>query len=902
MGSEVFSEDPRALKRLVLLLYAAVGPIFTMVLFFQSLPGLRMPATEVVAGLIAAGAFWLWFTSLPGPYTWLFSIVLSPMACCGIAFVACGASGPAYLGVLMAPLAWAAGLCDLRVVRLAWGAGVATCLVVLWSTGPLVALGNTLVFGTISGLVAWVTYSKVSRFRAVLKVLPDAMARMDEQGRFLEVIGEQVLPHARQTYVGHDVAEFVDPNAVAKLKAAVTRALETAQVQVVEYATAAPVRHIRSRVVKARPNEVVVIRQDVTAEHLAVKSIEASEQRFRALANSAPVLIWVSDLTKGCVWFNAQWLAFTGRTLEQEHGNGWAEGVHPDDLARCVEHYEVNFDRRAEFSMEYRLRRADGEFRWILDRGAPRFDEQGQFIGYIGSCIDITDRKLIEERVAAASLSVRTIIEASLDPLVTISAQATITDVNRATELATGLRRSALIGSDFSSLFTEAARGREACEEVFREGLLIDYPLALKHVDGHSTPVLYNATVYSAPNGHVEGLFAARDVSARQRIEEQLEQATKAAQAASELKSRFLANMSHEIRTPLNAVLGLSRLALDGDGAGEQLPEYLRMINGAASGLLGLVNDILDLSKIEAGRLTIEKSPFSLPRLLDELRQTMNFTADANGVRLAFDVDVGLQGLEGDALRLRQVLTNLLSNAIKFSPGGDVTLKVRAVHDAIVFQVTDTGIGMTDEQQRGLFQPFAQADDSTTRRFGGTGLGLSISRQLATLMGGDLTATSALDRGSTFTFRVPLKASVALLPSASVDALPPVDLHGLRVLLVEDNQINQLLARRVLERAHATVTLAVDGRDAVDLLAQSPDAFDAVLMDVQMPRLDGLEATRLIRGQLRLGELPIIAMTAHAMAEERARSLAAGMNAHLTKPINIQELYATLGAVVRRAA
>ena len=391
--------------------------------------------------------------------------------------------------------------------------------------------------------------------------------------------------------------------------------------------------------------------------------------------------------------------------------------------------------------------------------------------------------------------------------------------------------------------------------------------------------------------------------------------AKEAAESASHTKSTFLANMSHEIRTPMNAILGLAYLALKEPSLPDRQRDSFRRIHTAATGLLGVINDILDFSKIEAHRLTMETAPFSLRELVVGIMDIMRFKAREKGIELNLDfseVPTHHDVLLGDSVRLRQVLINLLGNAIKFTDKGSVTFGVERVNDykgtlCLEFTVSDTGIGVDEEAQQHLFQPFSQADGSITRRFGGTGLGLAISRQLVELMGGELHMESELGRGSAFSFRLAFQRD-ELPREHAEDGSHGADMGGLAgayVLLVEDNDINQLIGQSLLEQVHIAVRIAANGQEALQALAE--EDFDLVLMDIQMPVMDGLEATRRIR-DLRVprrdggGPVPVVAMTAHAMSDDHQKSLAAGMNDHITKPIEPDLFYATLARWVRRAA
>ncbi len=392
-------------------------------------------------------------------------------------------------------------------------------------------------------------------------------------------------------------------------------------------------------------------------------------------------------------------------------------------------------------------------------------------------------------------------------------------------------------------------------------------------------------------------LIIFNDISTRRNAETALKQAKESAEETARLKSQFLANMSHEIRTPMNAVIGMSYLGLE-ETSMPKLKEYLHRIHTAGVALLDIINDILDFSKIEAGKLHVEQRLFHLHQVLHEVETMTAISADAKGLPLRFHVSGHVPNdLVGDSTRLRQVLINLVSNAIKFTESGSVEVSVEKLTETdgtvdLECCVRDTGIGLSAEQQQRLFKPFTQADNSVTRKYGGTGLGLSICKDLVELMGGKIDVMSAPGQGSTFTF------SVHLLLPTDIDLAKPAkevaqNLSGMRVLLVEDNQVNQLVAKTLLSRAGIDVTVANDGRQAVEILALA-HVFDVVLMDIQMPNMDGLEATQVIRRELKLN-LPIVALTAHAIEEERQRCYDAGMDGHITKPINPQELFETIG-------
>jgi two-component system, sensor histidine kinase len=399
---------------------------------------------------------------------------------------------------------------------------------------------------------------------------------------------------------------------------------------------------------------------------------------------------------------------------------------------------------------------------------------------------------------------------------------------------------------------------------------------------------LYNANV------RLQAAAEQADMLVVQRTAE-LRDALNSAKRASSAKSDFLANMSHEIRTPMNGIIGMTDLALDSHNEAER-QAYLKIVKRSAQALLAIINDILDFSKIEAGKIQIEHVAFNLTQTVNDCIQILCTRADEKD--LVMDVVLGPDTptrMLGDPTRLRQVLINLIGNAIKFTKSGKITVRIEAQTcqagpSRLTFSVQDTGIGIALDKLEKIFEAFAQADTSTTRHYGGTGLGLTITQRLVQLMGGELRVSSQVGVGSTFDFDLPLELPDPLEDKLIDSQKARQPLPSLSILVVEDHPINQLLASKMLKQWGHRVCLANHGQEALDLLCQQTEPFDLVLMDMQMPVMDGLEATARIRQMPQFQDLPIFAMTANAMLGDRELCLQAGMNDYLPKPILSKDL------------
>lgn len=526
-----------------------------------------------------------------------------------------------------------------------------------------------------------------------------------------------------------------------------------------------------------------------------------------------------------------------------------------------------------------------------------------------------TDLSTARDIAEGLSEYARSLIEASLDPLVTISADGKITDVNEASVQATGVPRSQLVGTDFSDYFTDPDEARAGYRKVFSDGLVRDYPLAVRHASGRIIDVLYNASVYKDGGGNVLGVFAAaRDVTERKRIDQTLQEtilelkgATFAADKANLAKSEFLSSMSHELRSPLNAILGFAQL-LESDS---QIPtpsqkESIDTILQAGWYLLELINEILDLALIESGKLSLSPEPISLAEVFSDCLAMIEIQAQTAGIRVSLSDFAHPYIVSGDMTRLKQVVVNLLSNAIKYNRVGgmvEVTCDASAGPRTRV-SIRDTGQGLSAEQLAELFQPFNRLGQEGGG-VQGTGIGLVVCKRLVELMGGEIGAQSTVGVGSVFWFELNTTAETRLsddaaAPIAAITAENRAAARLRTLLYVEDNPANLKLVQKLLARRPDIYLLSTsDGHRGIEIArAELPDA---ILMDINLPGISGIEAKKVLADDPTTARIPVIALSANAMPSDIERGIEAGFIAYLTKPIKIKEFMDTLDAVLESA-
>lgn len=653
---------------------------------------------------------------------------------------------------------------------------------------------------------------------------------------------------------------------------------------------------------------VVCYFYDASQQYRYEDALRESERRFRELADAAPAMLWITDVDHNCTFLSRSWYEFTGQTEEEGMGLGWTDATHPDDKEHAAREFVAASEARRLFMIQYRLRTASGRYRWALDVGQPRFDDDGEFVGFVGSVIDVHERYIAEQELRASEGRLRLAAETtgfgSYDLDLSSFENIWTDELYRIFDIPVGQPPDK---DQLRSLVHEEDRSQY--DEIISDAFSLNgpprYQLEYRIVrsTGEIRWLLDTGRVFRQneandlkPNRIIGTV---QDITEQKIFEQSLQRAKDAAESANRSRGEFLANMSHEIRTPMAAILGHADILRDHlrDPDNVQVVETIRR-NGRF--LLDIINDILDLSKIDADKMEIDRQFVQPTNLIADVRSLMDVRAAEKELQLKIEFSGPIPKLiQTDPVRLRQILLNLIGNAIKFTRSGDVKLVV-SYHDdnTLEFSVVDTGIGIRSEALETLFDPFVQADSTSTRSFGGTGLGLTICKRLAQALGGDVSVISEYGVGSTFTLRIkavtkgPLIQPNLNLSPKGREHVEEIQLSS-TVLVVDDRRDIRYLAQHFIEKAGGTVVTATNGREAVEYFdATDRIDVDVIVMDMQMPEMDGYEATRELR---RRGcTLPIIALTANAMKSDRQECLAAGCNDYTTKPLDRGKLIAMI--------
>ncbi|WP_141734544.1 PAS domain-containing hybrid sensor histidine kinase/response regulator [Oligoflexus tunisiensis] len=663
---------------------------------------------------------------------------------------------------------------------------------------------------------------------------------------------------------------------------------------------------------------IMALGTEVTDQVLWRQALEMSEARFKQLADSMPQIVYVSNPDGSVTFLNERWREYTGTYEEVMYTRISVDIIHPDDWISVIKGWEKATHEKSRFDVEVRLRSSRGEYRWFVTRAVPHIVND-EIIEWFGTSTDIHDQKLAAEELARSRERYRIVFENSPVPMWIMDPDSgQFLDVNNMALKTYGYERDEFLRMKATDLLPP--EDRETFWKTMQEATLTQdrfLQSQARHVPKNAPIIHVEVTMRDLMlDGHWQRIATMVNVSRRVAIEEQLRQLMQKLQAAKEeaeranqLKSAFLANMSHEIRTPLGAMLGFADLLRDPNLTQEEHSNYLNILVRNGEQLTIIINDILDLSKVEAGHLTLEFIEVDPASIVRDVFSLLDIKAREKNLELSYNADPSTPAqLTTDPVRLRQVLLNLLSNAIKFTPQGYIHIRSYGERNEqgrvqLAFEIRDSGIGVAPEQHERIFEMFVQADESTTRKFGGTGLGLPLSRKLARALGGDVRVLrSGLNEGSTFLFTITdlpeLKdqqdkqpARPSSTPAPTTDS---VSLEGLSILVVDDAPDIRSLIAFLLKRAGAMVDFAEDGMEGYRKALSK--CYDIILMDIQMPLMDGYTATMKLREQGY--RKPIIALTAHAMTESRKKCLSVGCTGHLPKPINPSNL---LGVVAFHA-
>lgn len=778
--------------------------------------------------------------------------------------------------------------------------------------------------------------------RGVFESALDAVITIDEAGDILEFnpAAEQTFGHRAEDVIGTEMGSVIVPERLRGAHdAGMKHYLETGE---------GPVLGVRIEVPALRANgtefpcelAITPIRlddntevftatlRDITERKAAEDALRESEARLRVALDVADLGTWDRTSDDSGDW-DARCRAIYGLPASGALSfDDILARIHPEDLDR-VQHQLAEAqapDSDGVYEAEYRVVHEHGEVRWVAARGLYLFEGIGEArhpVRFVGTVQDITEGHLAAEALAASEQRFKQIVEHSQDLIYRADLTGQITFINPVGIHSSGYAEDDLIGMPFWDLVAEDHRGevvtfyaRQVAESI--PNTYLELPVVT--AAGETVWIGQNVQLIEDEGVPVGVQAVARDITERRLVMEELVVARHAAEQASRAREEFLANMSHEMRTPLNAVLGMGELLRQTALDGEQR-HLLSALSFSADQLLALINDLLDVAKIESGQIKFERVPFSLREVVENAAETIRFRAVEKGLDLDVDLAPDLPAyLVGDPVRLSQVLLNLLSNAVKFTQGGRVCLSVETVSEDVLsehvdgsdaqpderavlrFAVEDTGIGIPADKLATIFERFSQARSDTTRRFGGTGLGLAIVKELTERQGGAVHLDSTEGEGSTFTVMLPFTVTEAL-PDMAPDAAD-ADLSGTRLLLVEDNPLNQFVARRMLEGWGASVDVAEHGAAGVETV-ESADAegtpFDLVLMDLQMPEMDGFEATRRIRERYPSHVLPVLALTASAIVEQRDQMDEAGLDGLVLKPFKPAHLRRTIAAHLGRS-
>jgi PAS domain S-box-containing protein len=638
---------------------------------------------------------------------------------------------------------------------------------------------------------------------------------------------------------------------------------------------------------------------DMNKTQQAEQRAKESEKKYRTIIEDAGDVVFRCDYKGNFTFVNHRGEELTGYTTEELLGKHFTSLIVPEMMDEVRSFYGKQFkEMTRETIYEFQIMPKNDGRKWV-EQTVVMVMENGRINGFQCIVRDVSSRKELQKELFESNKKFQTLFDSSPFGVAVFELEpGRILDANAAYLNMFGFTREEAIGHTAMELrIIDAGARAKIIEEVKTRGSMKNLEQVMYHRSGKPVICLFSNQLIEL-NGQTYSLVLFTDITERKKLESQLVAAKEEAEHATKAKEMFLASMSHEIRTPMNGVIGMANL-LEGTKLKSEQKEYVTGIKDSGERLLTIINDVLDLSKINAGKISFESEPFSIKELIKNITLNLGITAKKKNITLnAIIADAVPEYVIGDSVRLSQILWNLCGNAVKFTEKGgvQVSVSIKSEKDGkanIEFTVKDTGIGITKERLPYIFDPFVQADVHTTRRYGGTGLGLDIAKKLVELQGGTILVESTPEKGSTFKFCLTFtKASPAVLSEDIKGTIGNAkNLKGINILFVEDNAVNQRVGERTLTKWGASVVIAGNGRKATEMLLEKP--FDLILMDLQMPEMDGIEATRYIRTSMPsvVSHIPIIAMTASAFRGEYNKCIEAGMNNYISKPFKPEELY-----------
>jgi len=927
--NRIFEDTPAERRRLVLLLYAIVGPVFTSVLLLVRDPARSPWLVAGVVGLILIGGAAILRARSPTTRDWILPVAIAPTVCCGLAFVACGPLGAAYLGVMGAPLAWAAILFGRPVVVSAFVTATLTCFAALLSKeGVLAAAASTLCFSTINGLVAWVVagltqnlretrrqlLASGERDRALLQAIPDVLVRADREGRFIDVHAPPgaALPLGREALVGRSVFELIPPDVAPRMRAAIDRAFHSESAQVVHYAVpyGAEVRHFEARLAHVSADEVLVVRRDVTELDKAREALVESEARFRTLVSGAPVGIFQSDVHGSCLYVNQAWQRLTGLSAEEASGEGWLLSVPPEARATAAVQWREAVEAGVPFRRTMEYQTSAGLPVWLEVWVTPQRDSHGTITGFIGGAVDVTDRVRADRALRESEERLQLAMGAGAHVAWDWDVEHDVFTNGSDWEPMIGRARGEVVDSidGWRSLVHPDDLGRawkalEDCVEGRAEEYRADY--RVRHSSGAWRWVRSRGRAAArAPDGRAIRVAGTRtDITELQELQEKLLAATRLASVGS-----LAAGVAHEINNPLawitsNISYAVERLKAGvepGREAGGQVLETCKVLDEALEGawrIAAIVKAMRSLGRPQDGDVPQEVDVRS--ELLSALQMVRNQIEQR--ATLVVDIPRELPLARAKTSELGRVFLNLLVNAAQAIPEGDsgghrIEVAARANGSEVVVEVADSGCGITKEVQDRLFDPFF-----TTRPVGqGTGLGLTIARAIVDSAGGRIEVEGAERRGARFRVRLPVMgAERSRAPRPSSETRPPA--RRRRVLIIDDEPMVRRAFELLLAGRHDVTSLA-SAADALKRL-EAGQRWDAILCDLMMPGMDGVAFYESLSERFP-GDLPRLAFVTGGAFGDRAKSFLASHEVLVVlKPMDagtllgVVERLATAGAV-----